>query len=145
MDGGYLPASATYSTHLTDVYWQCIPDKPHHWVNSETHTCTHNRLTAFDPGLPWYSGTRRNIHRLMPILIIGQWTSFIGFLHLLWSIASSDWWIVRINYMYTVCVWAVKFTSLWLPALHLYWLCWILLSVINMLPLACPIFLTVHL
>ena len=36
-----------------------------------THTHTHNRLTAFCPGLPGYAGTRRNIHPLTPILIIG--------------------------------------------------------------------------
>ena len=32
---------------------------------------THNRLTAFDLGLPGYAGTRRNIYPLTPILIIG--------------------------------------------------------------------------
>ena len=51
-----------------------------------THTHTHNRLTAVGPGLPGLAGTRRNSpththpdHR----------TSFINFLHLLRSIASS--------------------------------------------------------
>ena len=40
-------------------------------VQDNTHTHTHNRLTAFCPGLPGYAGTRRNIHPLTPILIIG--------------------------------------------------------------------------
>jgi len=37
-----------------------------------THTHTHNRLTAFCPGLPGHARTRRNIHPLTPILIIGH-------------------------------------------------------------------------
>ena len=37
-----------------------------------THTHTHNRLTAFGPGQPRWAGTRRNIHPLTPILIIGH-------------------------------------------------------------------------
>ena len=43
------------------------------------HTHTHNHLTAFYPGLPRWAGTRRNIHPLTPILIIGHalWTSSI--------------------------------------------------------------------
>jgi len=36
------------------------------------HTHTHNRLMAFCLGLPGYAGTRRNIHPLTPILIIGH-------------------------------------------------------------------------
>jgi len=32
---------------------------------------THNRSTALFPGLPGWAGTRRNIHLLTPILIIG--------------------------------------------------------------------------
>jgi len=36
------------------------------------HTHTHNRLTAFDPGLPGLVGTKRNTHPLTPILIIGH-------------------------------------------------------------------------
>ena len=35
-------------------------------------THSHNRLTAFCPGLPGYACTRRNIHPLTPILIIGH-------------------------------------------------------------------------
>ena len=37
--------------------------------HTHTHTHTHNRITAFCPGLP---GTKRNIHPLTPILIIGH-------------------------------------------------------------------------
>jgi len=40
--------------------------------NTHTHTHTHNSLTAFCPGLPGKAGTRRNIHPLTPILIIGH-------------------------------------------------------------------------
>ena len=36
------------------------------------NTHTHNRLTALCPGLPGWAGTRRNIHPLTPILIIGH-------------------------------------------------------------------------
>ena len=48
------------------------------WCNTHrhthTHTHTHNRLTAFCSGLPGYiwAVTRRNIHPLTPILIIGH-------------------------------------------------------------------------
>jgi len=33
---------------------------------------THNRLTAFGPGLPGWASTRRNTHPLTPILVIGH-------------------------------------------------------------------------
>ena len=45
-----------------------ITNNNNRYINN-THTHTHNRLTAFGPGLP---GTRKNIHQLTPILIIGH-------------------------------------------------------------------------
>jgi len=39
---------------------------------SQPQTHTRNRLMAFFPGLPGLAGTRRNIHPLTPILIIGH-------------------------------------------------------------------------
>jgi len=36
------------------------------------HTHTHAHFTAFCLGLPGWAGTRRNIHQLTPILIIGH-------------------------------------------------------------------------
>ena len=41
-------------------------------IYSPGNTHTHNRLTAFTLGLPGWAGTRRNIHPLTPILIIGH-------------------------------------------------------------------------
>ena len=42
-------------------------------LNTEhTHACTHNRLTAFGPGLPGWASTRRNTHPLTRILVIGH-------------------------------------------------------------------------
>ena len=47
------------------------------YENIDKHTQhAHNRLTAFCPGLPGQTGTRRNIHPLTPILIIGHPLSF---------------------------------------------------------------------
>ena len=37
-----------------------------------TYLHTHNHLTTLCPGLPGWAGTRRNIHPLTPILIIGH-------------------------------------------------------------------------
>jgi len=41
-------------------------------THTHTHTHTHNRLTAFCPRQPGWTGTRRNTHPLTPILIIGH-------------------------------------------------------------------------
>jgi len=48
----------------------------------------HHRFIAFCLGLPGWAGTRRNIHQLTPT-IHDRESSFICFLHLLQSIASS--------------------------------------------------------
>ena len=57
-------------------------------AQDNTHTHTENRLMALRPELPGWAGTWRNIHPLTPILF--HQTSFINFLHLLRSTASSS-------------------------------------------------------
>ena len=55
------------------------------------HTHTYDRLTALCPELPGWASTRRNIH-----------PSFINFLHLLHSIASS---------LFNLCAWQSSSTT----------------------------------
>jgi len=42
----------------------------HNALAQIVNTHTHDHLMALCPGLPWWAGTRRNIHPLTPILII---------------------------------------------------------------------------
>ena len=51
-----------------------------------THTLLFNGPSSVTTRLPGWAGTRRNIH---PLTHPDHWTSFINFLHLLRSIASS--------------------------------------------------------
>jgi len=61
----------SYNHHTSDtVDWMGGCSKQFPQLN--THTLAHNHLTAFCLGLPGYTGTRRNIHPLTPILIIGH-------------------------------------------------------------------------
>ena len=62
--------------------WQSDIDR----LLQHAHTHTHDRLTAFGPELPGWAGTRRNTHQHTHP---DHRTSFINFLHLQRSIASS--------------------------------------------------------
>jgi len=69
----------------------CEPGSLISIVCCSTHTHTHDRLTAFGPELPGWAGTRRNTHQHTHP---DHRTSFINFLHLQRSIASS-WFSLR--------------------------------------------------
>ena len=70
-----------------NVWW--IPTDP--WSMWPYYYYYHS--TALHPGLPWWAGTRRNIH---PLTYPDHHPIFISFFHLLWFIASS---------LFNLCAW----------------------------------------
>jgi len=77
-----LHSSASVIVHMLIVYTPIpsICDCLSHsrkTLHTHTHTHTHNRFTAlwilsFCPGQPGWTGTRRNIHPLTPIVVINR-------------------------------------------------------------------------
>jgi len=79
-------------------YTRPLQHNPHHGntaVYTHTHTRTHNHLTAFCLGLPGYAGTRKNIHPLTSILIIGHPLSPSSIYNDLWHPCNTPVYITE--------------------------------------------------